>query len=99
MATVKVTFTLDGDAIDRLRATAERLAIPKSEVVREAIRDFSDRAGRLSERERRRLLEAFDRLVPAIPARPVRDVERELEGLRRARRAGGRRSARGRAAR
>ena len=99
MATVKVTFTLDGDTIDRLRATAERLAIPKSEVVREAIRDFSDRAGRLSERERRRLLEAFDSLVPAIPARPVRDVERELEELRRARRAGGRRSARGRAAR
>ena len=98
MATVKVTFTLDGDTIDRLRATAERLAMPKSEVVREAIRDFSDRTGRLSERERRRLLEAFDRLVPAIPERPLRDVEKELDELRRRRRAGGRRSggARGR---
>jgi hypothetical protein len=96
MATTKVTFTLDRDTIDRLRATAERLALPKSEVVREAIRDFSDRAGRLSERERRRLLEAFDRLVPEIPVRPRRDVERELAGLRRARRAGGRRSGRGR---
>jgi hypothetical protein len=92
MATIKVTFTLDGDTISRLRATAERLAIPKSEVVREAIRDFSDRAGRLGERERRRLLEAFDRLVPGIPARPLRDVDRELTELRRARRAGGRRS-------
>ncbi len=91
----KVTFTLDDDTIARLRATAERLAIPKSEVVREAIRDFGDRAGRLSERERRRLLETFDRLVPAIPARPVRDVERELAELRRARRAAGRRSSRG----
>ena len=92
MATVKVTFTLDGDTIARLGATAERLAIPKSAVVREAIRDFSDRAGRLSERERRRLLEAFDRLVPGIPKHPLRDVERELAELRRARRAAGRRS-------
>lgn len=96
MATTKVTFTLDGDTIARLRATAERLALPKSEVVREAIRDFSDRAGRLSERERRRLLEAFDRLVPAIPSRPLGEVERELADLRRARRTGGRRSGRGR---
>jgi hypothetical protein len=92
MATVKVTFTLDPDTITRLRATAERLAMPRSQVVREAIRDFSDRAGRLSERERRRLLEAFDRLVPGIPSRPLRDVERELAELRRARRSGGRRS-------
>jgi hypothetical protein len=94
MATTKATFSLDPDTLDRLRVTAERLALPKSEVVREAIRDFSDRAGRLSERERRRLLEAFDRLVPAIPGRPLSDVGRELEELRRARRAAGRRVAR-----
>jgi hypothetical protein len=92
MATTKVTFTLDEATITRLRAAAERLALPKSQVVREAIREFGDRAERLSERERRRLLEAFDRLVPAIPPRPLRDVERELADLRRARRAGGRRS-------
>lgn len=92
MATIKVTFTLDNETIARLRATAARLAIPQSRVVREAIRDFGDRAGRLSERERRRLLETFDRLVPAIPVRPLRDVDRELAELRRARRAGGRRS-------
>jgi hypothetical protein len=96
MATTKVTFTLDAATIARLRATADRLAMPKSQVVREAIRDFGDRAERLSERERQRLLEAFDRLVPAIPPRPLRDVERELAGLRRARRAGGRRSGGGR---
>jgi len=92
MATAKATFTLDGDTLDRLRATAERLSIPKSAVVREAIRDFSDRAGRLGESERQRLLAAFDRLVPGIPRRPLRDVERELAELRRARQAGGRRS-------
>jgi hypothetical protein len=99
MATTKVTFTLDADTVARLQATAERLAIPKSQVVREAIRDFGERAGRLGERERRRLLETFDRLVPAIPPRPVRDVGRELVGLRRARRAAGRRSARAAGAR
>jgi len=31
---MKVTFTLDGDTLSRLRATAERLAIAKSAVVR-----------------------------------------------------------------
>jgi hypothetical protein len=95
MATAKVTFTLDAETIGRLRAAAERLALPKSQVVREAIRDFADKAGRLSDRERRRMLEAFDRLVPAIPARPLRDVERELAELRRARRTTGRRSGAG----
>jgi len=90
MATTKVTFTLDLDTIALLNTTAERLALPKSAVVREAIRDFSDRARRLGEGERRRLLATFDRLVPTIPRRSLRDVERELAGLRRARRAGGR---------
>ncbi len=90
MATTKVTFTLDDDTIARLKLAAERLARPKSEIVRQAIRDYSERAGRLSERERRHLLEAFDRLVPAIPAGPASDVERELTKLRRARRSGGR---------
>jgi hypothetical protein len=95
MATTKVTFTLDAETISRLSSTAERLALPKSAVVREAIRDYSDRAGRLNEREQRRMLEAFDRLVPAIPRRPLRDVERELAEIRDARRAAGRRSSRG----
>jgi hypothetical protein len=97
MATTKVTFTLDGDTIARLGATADRLAMAKSHVVREAIREFSDRAGCLGERERRRLLLTFDRLVPRIPSRPLRNVERELADLVRARRVGGRRSGRVRA--
>ncbi len=59
-------------------------------VVREAISGVGNGAARLSEEERRRLLETFDRLVPAIPGRPLGDVERELAELRRGRRAGGR---------
>ena len=98
MATTKVTFTLDQETLARLRTAAERLAIPKSAVVREAIRDFAERAGRLGETERRRQLEAFDRLVPMIPKRSRADVERELAALGRARRGGGRRHRTGRRA-
>ncbi|PYT30851.1 MAG: hypothetical protein DMG57_06810 [Acidobacteria bacterium] len=92
---VKVTFTFDETTVTRLSEAAERLSKPKSAVVREAIHDFHERIGRLSERERRRMLQVFDELVPKIPARPKSAVERELRELRRARRSGGRASMRG----
>ena len=90
MAKTKVTFTLDADTIGRLRQASERLAKPQSAVVREAIHDFSERVGRLSERERLRLLHVFDEVVPRIPARPAARVRREIEAVRQARRGGGR---------
>jgi hypothetical protein len=90
MARIKVTFTLDHDTIGRLRQASERLAKPQSAVVREAIHDFSERVGRLSERERLRLLQIFDEVVPRIPARPAVEVRREIDEIRRARRTGGR---------
>jgi predicted transcriptional regulator len=93
MATVKVTFTLDAATVARLRQAAERLGKPKSAVVREAIQEYSERTGRLSEAKRQRMLRAFDRFVPAIPSRPQAEDERELRELREARRSGGRRSA------
>lgn len=96
MATVKVTFTLDAATIGRLREAAQRLAKPQSQVVREAIQDYHDRIGRLSERERLRQLQVFDEMVPRIPARPQREVEKELRAIRQARRSAGRRSARSR---
>jgi predicted transcriptional regulator len=86
----KVTFTLDDATIARLSNAAQRLAIPKSEVVREAIQEYHARIGRLSEAERRRMLADFDRLVPLIPSRPEGEVKRELENIRKARRRGGR---------
>lgn len=91
MATTKVTFTLDAETIARLQRTAERLARSKSAVLREAIRDYSERTGRLGEAERRRLLETFDRLVPGLPPRRPRDVAKELAELKRSRRAAARR--------
>jgi len=88
---VKVTFTLDDATVDRLRRTAYRLGRPQSQVVREAIEEYATRVGKLSAAERERLLEAFDRLLPRIPKRPVEEVEAELREIRRARRRGGRR--------
>lgn len=88
---VKMTFTLDDETVARLRQSAERLAKPQSAIVREAIADYADRVGRLSERERVRLLGVFDDLVPMIPRRPAKEVDAELRAIRAARRSGGRR--------
>ena len=89
---VKMTFTLDDATVARLRQSAARLAKPQSEVVREAIADYAERVGRLSERERRHLLHVFDTLLPGVPPRSAANVDRELREIRAARRAGGRRS-------
>jgi hypothetical protein len=88
---VKMTFTLDDATVARLRRTAERTAKPQSQIIREAIGDYAERIGRLSDAERRRMLEVFDSLVPAIPARPAKDAPAEIRAIRAARRAGGRR--------
>lgn len=93
MATTKVTFTLDRATVALLRRAAQRLSKSRSEIVREAIRDYSERIGKLSERERLRMLEIFDDVVPRIPTRPLSEVEDELKEVRSARRGGGRRSA------
>lgn len=93
MATTKVTFTLDALSIQRLQDAADQLAIAKSEVVREAIMEFYDRLGRLSDRERSAMLRTFDEVVPAVHGRTAAAVDRELAEVRRARKAGGRRTA------
>jgi len=91
MATTKVTFTLDVDTVERLRATAERLHKPQSQVVREAVAEYAARVDRLSDAERAAMLRAFDRLVSALPSRPARAVDAEIRQVRAARRRGGRR--------
>ena len=86
-----MTFSLDDGTVAKLRQSAARLAKPQSAIVREAIGEYADRVGRLSDGERRHLLHLFDTLVPAIPPRPARDVAAEIRAIRAARRAGGRR--------
>jgi len=90
MATIKMTFSLDEETARRLDRTADRLSMPKSHVVREAIGEYSARADRLSSDEQFRLLKAFDALVPKIPPRPESEAQAELEEVRDARRTGGR---------
>jgi hypothetical protein len=92
MASVKLTFSLDAATVSRLREAAERLRMPQSQVVREAVAEYSTRIGRLSDAERMTLLRTFDRLVPSLPARPAASVDAELRELRAARRRGGRRA-------
>jgi hypothetical protein len=67
MATAEVTFTLDEISIQRLQDASERLALSKSEVVREAIPEFHQRLGRLTDREPTRLLRVYDELTSTIP--------------------------------
>lgn len=88
---VKVTFTFDEETVAALRRAAARLAKPRSAVVREAIREYAQRVGKLSEEERRGLLGIFDTVLPKIPARPASETHAELKEIRAARRRGGRR--------
>ena len=96
MGSIKATFTLDEATIKRIEAAAQRLSLPKSQVIREAVHDYYDRIGQMSEQERKRMLRIFDEVIPRIPARPINDVRRELQEIRRARRSGGRKATVGR---
>ena len=88
-----MTFTLDSDTADRIDRTAVRLGMPKSAVVREAVSEYSARAGRMSEAERVRILAVFDEVVPRIPKRPASEVANELAEIRKSRRTGWQRAA------
>jgi metal-responsive CopG/Arc/MetJ family transcriptional regulator len=92
MATVKVTFTLDADTVNRLERAAERLSKPKSQVIREAVQEYYQRIGRLSESEKMRMLRIVDEMLARTPTRTASEVDQELRDIRRARRSGGRRT-------
>src|ERR1041385_6963394 len=91
MAT-KVTFTVDEATVARLNEASARLGLPKSQVVREAILDFYDRIGKLSERERHSAPRALDEFFARPASTDSRAVDRELRQLRETRRTGGRKS-------
>jgi len=95
----KVTFTLDDATIRRLKSASERLGMPKSQIIRDAVADYHDGIGRLSEterqRQRQRQLYVLRDLVPSIPTRPLGEVEKEIADIRAARRSGGRGGTRG----
>lgn len=86
-----MTFTLDDHTVARLRQAAARLNRPQSQVVREAVHDYADRVGRLSEHERLHMLAALDAMIKRKPTRSATEVDRELREIRAARPSGGRR--------
>jgi predicted transcriptional regulator len=88
---VKATFSLDEATMAEIRRTADRLRRPQSHVVRDAVAEYAARADRLSEGERRRLLDVLAGLRRQRPARTAAAVNTELAAIRSARRAGGRR--------
>jgi hypothetical protein len=90
MAMSKATYTLDEATVHMIADAAERLAKPKSQVVREAVLEYHDRIGRLSGRERLEKLRLLDTLLPLIPSRGRGAVQREWKAIRAARRSGGR---------
>ena len=89
---IKRTFVLDEASSAYLDRTADRLGIPKSQVVREALRVYGEHIGRLTEAESDEALAAFDAAASRVSDRPEAEIAAELEALARARRGGGRRS-------
>lgn len=87
---IKVTFTLDEGTVTKLNRTAERLSKPKSEVVREAVAEYYEKAGRLSEAERTRMLSALRKFMSEPPTGPRKEAGEELRDLRRPRHSRGR---------
>src|SRR5438309_1105801 len=74
----KVTFTLDDQTIRRLQNAAERTKKAKSQVVREAIADYHERIGKLSETERLRLIKVMEEILASPPTRPQEEADREI---------------------
>ena len=91
---VKVTFTLDGETVERLRRMAARMAKPQSQVVREAVKDYEVRSAKLNEEERVRMLAVVDRMIQEPPTRTAAEVDAEIGAIRASRRRWGRRSSR-----
>jgi hypothetical protein len=84
---MKVTFTLDEATVTRLRQASLLRRNSQSDVVREAICSYYPPGGKLTERERAKMLRTLDEGLPKIPTRSAADAAAELGELRRARHA------------
>ena len=89
---VKVTFTLDDETVEAIRALAARKRKPQSLVVREAVAAYAGQEEKLTDSERTRRLRLLDDLSSRPATRPQAQVETELRALRRGRRSGWRRT-------
>ena len=87
-----MTFTFDEQTVETLRRAASRLKKPQSVIVREAIQDYANRADRLSDDERKRMLKVVDRMMARPAERTETEVDTEIAEVRAARKSGGRRT-------
>ena len=87
----KVTFTLDDETVEAIRAIAARKRKPRSLVVREAVAAYARQEDLLEDEERARRLRVLDGLMVEPRTRPQVEVEQELREIRRTRRVGWRR--------
>ena len=87
----RATFSLDEATITEVRRLSERMRKPQSQVIREAVADYAERADRLSERERRHMMNLLEGLRATKATRSAHEVDAELQAVRKARRSGGRR--------
>jgi len=85
---VKITATLDEASVAALNRIAARLRKPKSQVLREAIREYDAKSDRLSESERHRMLKLLGDYMKKPPTRTDAEVDRELREMRQSRRRG-----------
>ena len=88
---VKVTFTLDDDTVEAIRALAARKRKAQSLVVREAVAAYAVQEEKLTDAEQSRRVRVLDALLARPRTRPQADVDTELREIRRARRTGWRR--------
>jgi hypothetical protein len=89
---IKVTFTLDDETVDAIRALAQRRNKPQSQVVREAIAVYGRQEEKLDDEARARKLRILDELKKRPPTRTRIAADREQREIRRHRREGWRRS-------
>lgn len=83
-----MTFSLDDETVRTLRMIAERKQKPQSVVVREAIVEYAAKDEKLSDNERARKLQLIRSLKSQPATRDQAGVDKELDELRRARKAG-----------
>ncbi len=89
MASLKATFVLDEESVRNLERAAEATQKPKSQVVREAINDYSKRTDRLSDEERDRMLAVIEKFASEPPTRSQAEVDAEIAEIREVRRLSG----------
>ena len=91
MKNVRATFSLDAETADAIHRLAIAWRVSKSAVVRKAVEELDARRDLLTEKERRRLLGTLDRWLAEDATRPRSEALAEIEEIRKARRAAGRR--------